>query len=120
MFGHKTIILDQYSTSLLFLFYHSFIILEYIMKNTGTVCIQVTNRSLPQEQLPWLRSTSRESSPRENGGRVRLQRQCYNCGKGENLATKTDKKEARKIIFIQTANISNSTFFIFTNICYFY
>ena len=45
------------------------------------------------------------------------QRQCYNCGKSRHLAnvcpskykvaTKTDKKEERKII--QTANISYST-----------
>ena len=46
------------------------------------------------------------------------QRQCYNCGKSGHLAnvcpskykvaTKTDKKEERKII--QTANISYSTY----------
>ena len=54
------------------------------------------------------------------------QRQCYNCGTSGQLAnvcpskykvaTKTDKKEERKII--QTANISYSTLFLLT--CYFY
>ena len=47
------------------------------------------------------------------------QRQCYNCGKSGHLAnvcpskykvaTKTDKKEGREIIFIQTTDISYST-----------
>ena len=52
------------------------------MENTGTVCTQVADRSIPQVQLPWSRSTSRERSPRESGGREQPphQRQSYNCG----------------------------------------
>ena len=74
------------------------------MENTGTVCTQVADcnnhgRRQPQENVLLGRM----------GEGCGHQRQCYNCGKSGHLATKTDKKEARKIIFIQTANISNST-----------
>ena len=89
------------------------------MEKTGTVCTQVADRSLPQEQLPWSRSTSRVHSPQENGRRDGHQRQCYNCGKSGHLAnvcpskykvaTKTDKKEERNLISI-----------IFLLTCYFY
>ena len=46
------------------------------MENTGTVCTHVADPSprlpppdsLPQEQWPWSRSTSRDRSPREKMG----------------------------------------------------
>ena len=41
------------------------------MENTVTVCTPVADRSLPQEQLPWSRSTSRESSPLEKGAAIK-------------------------------------------------
>ena len=37
------------------------------------------------------------------------------CASKYKIARKTDKKEERNLMFIQTANISNSTFFSFTN-----
>ena len=40
------LVLKQYS-NIYFCNYHSFIILENIMENTGTVCTQVADRSLP-------------------------------------------------------------------------
>ena len=88
------------------------------MENTGNVCTQVADclylpssnyhgRGQPQENVLLKRME-------EGSGH---QRQCYNCGKSGHLAnvcpskykvaTKTDKKEERKII--QTANISYST-----------
>ena len=87
------------------------------MENTGTVCTQVADCSL-------LRSNNHgRDQPQENVLLWRMgegsghQRQCYNCGKSGHLAnvcpskykvaTKTDKKEERKIIL--TANISYST-----------
>ena len=97
--------------------YHSFIILENIMENTGTVCTQVADCSLPRS------NNHGRGQPQENVLLGRMgewsghQRQCYNCGKSGHLAnvcpskykvaTKTDKKEERKSI--QSANISYST-----------
>ena len=97
--------------------YHSSIILENIIENTGTVCTQVADCSLPGS------NNHGRGQPQENVLLGRMgeggghQRQCYNCGKSGHLAnvrpskykvaTTTDKKEERKII--QTANISYST-----------
>ena len=85
------------------------------MENTGNVCTQVADclylprsnnhdRGQPQENV--LLGRMGEGSGRK--------RQCYNCGKSGHLpnvcpskykvATKTDKKDERKII--QTADIS--------------
>ena len=94
------------------------------MENIGTVCTQVVDFFLPRS------NNHGRGQPQENVLLGRMgegsdhQRQCYNCGKSGQLAnvcpskykvaTKTDKKEERKII--QTANISYSTFYvIFTN-----
>ena len=87
------------------------------MESTGTVCTQVAECSLARG------NNHGRGQPQDNVllGRVGEggghQRQCYNCGKSGHLAnvcpskhkfaTKTDKKEERKII--QTANISYST-----------
>ena len=67
--------------------YHSFIILENIMENTGTVCTQVADCSL-------LRSNNHgRGQPQENVLLGRMgegsghQRQCYNCGKSRYLAS---------------------------------
>ena len=88
------------------------------MENTGNVCTQVAGCLY----LPWSNNHGR-GQPQENvllgrmGEESGHQRQCYNCGKRGHLAnvcpskykvaTKTDKKEERKII--QTADISYST-----------
>ena len=115
-FLNLCLVLKQCS-NIYFCNYHSFIILENIMENTGTICTQVAGRSLPRS------NNHGRGHPQENvllgrmGERSGHQRQCYNCGKSGHLANvcpskykvakKTDIKEERKII--QTANISNST-----------
>ena len=112
-FLNLCLVLKQYS-NIFFCNYHSFIILENIMENTGTVCTQVADCSLPRS------NNHGRGQPQENVLLGRMgegsghQRKCYNCGKSGYLAnvcpkvaTKTDKKEERKII--QTANISYST-----------
>ena len=87
------------------------------MENTGTVCTQVADGSLPRS------NNHGRAQPQENvllgrmGEASGHQRQYYNCRKSGHLAnvcpskykvaTNTDKKEERKII--QTANISYST-----------
>ena len=87
------------------------------MENTVTVCTQVADCFLPRS------NNHGRGQPQENVLLGRMgegsghQRQCYNCGKRGHLAnvcpskykvaTKTDKKEERKMI--QTANISYST-----------
>ena len=87
------------------------------MENTGTVCTQVADRPLSRS------NNHGRGQPQENDLLGRMgegsghQRQCYNCEKSGHLAnvchskykvaTKTDKKEERKMI--QTANISYST-----------
>ena len=87
------------------------------MENTGTVCRQVADCSLPRS------NKHDRGQPQENVllGRMEEgsghQRQCYNCGKSGPLANvfpskykvarKTDKKEERKMV--QTGNTSYST-----------
>ena len=89
------------------------------MEHTGTVCTQVEDHSLPSS------NNHGRGQPQENillgrmGEGSGHQRQCYDCGNCGHLAnvcpykykvaTKTDKKEKRKMIFIQTANIPNLT-----------
>ena len=99
----------------------------YLIKyngHTGTVCTLVADCSLPRI------NNHGRGQPQESVLHGRMgegsghQRQCYNCGKSGHsvnvcpskykVATKTDKKEERKII--PTANISYSTL----NLFYFY
>ena len=97
--------------------YRSFIILENIMENTRTACTQVADRSLPRSNNLGRGQPQDNVLLRRMGEGSGHQRQCYNCGKSGHLAnvrpskdkvaTKTDKKEERKMI--QTANISYST-----------
>ena len=80
------------------------------MENTGTVCTQVTDYSIPRS------NNHGRGQPQENVLLGRMgegsghQRQCYNYGKSGHLAnvcpTKSNKKEEREIIL--TANISYS------------
>ena len=87
------------------------------MQNTGTVCTQVADCSHPRSNNHGRGQSQENVLRRRMGEWSGHQRQCYNCGKSVNLAnvcpskykvaTKTDKKEERKII--QSANISNST-----------
>ena len=84
-----------------------------MMENTGTVCTQMADPSPGAITMVEV-NLKRTFSSGEGSGH---QRQCYDCGKSGHLAkvcpskykvaTKTDKKEERKII--QTANISYST-----------
>ena len=78
------------------------------MQNTGTVCTQVADRSLPRS------NNHGRGQPQVNVPLWRMgegsghQSQCFNCGKSGHLAnvcpskcrvaTKTDKKEERKIM----------------------
>ena len=103
-FLNLCLVLKQYS-NIYFCNYHSFIILENIMENTGTVCIQVAHCSLPRS------NNHGRGQPQENVLLGRMgegnghQRQCYNCGKSGYLAnvcpskykvaTKTDTKEEK-------------------------
>ena len=84
------------------------------MENTGTGCTQMADCSLPRSNNHGRGQPQNVLLGRMGEG---SQRQCYNCGKIGHLAnvfpskykvaTKTDKKEERKMI--QTANISYST-----------
>ena len=89
------------------------------MENTGTVCTQVADCSLPRSNNHGRGQPQENVRLRRMGEGSGHQRQCYNCGKSGhlanvcpskyNIATKMDKKEERKMI--QTANISFFFFF---------
>ena len=97
--------------------YHSFIILENIMENTGTVCTQVADCSLSRSNNHGRGQPQENVLLRRMGEGSGHQRQWYNCGTSGHLAnvchskykvaTKTDKKDEREVI--QTADISYST-----------
>ena len=76
------------------------------MENTGTVCTQVANCSLPRN------NNHGRGQPQENVLLGRMgegsghQRQCYNCGKSGHLANACPSENGSEII--QTANISYS------------
>ena len=115
---------EQYSTSLFLLLSFIYYFRQYNGKHRN--CLYTGGRPLPS---PWSNKHGRGQT-QENVLLGRMgegsghQRQCYNCGKSGHLAnvcpfkynvtTKTDKKRKgerereREVIFIQTANISNS------------
>ena len=80
-FLNLCLVLKHYS-NIYFCNYHSFIILENIMENTGTVCTQVADCSLPRS------NNHGRGQPQENVllGEWEKGGQCYNCGKSGHLA----------------------------------
>ena len=126
------ITLEQYSTSLLLYFcdYHSFIILENIMENTGTVCTQVAGRSLPPGAITMVEvNLKRTFSPGEweKGAAIKdtviivekvgLWPMCALLN--VKLQQKRTKRKRETLYFIFT-NICLLTYVIFTNMCYIY
>ena len=100
------------------------------MENTETGCTQVADWSLSRSNNHGRGQPQENVLLRRMGEGSGHQRQCYNCGKSGHLAnvcpskykvaTKTDKKEERKII--QIANISDLTLYsiLFLPTCYLY
>ena len=78
-FLNLCLVLKQYP-NIYFCNYHSFIILENIMENTGTVCTHVADCSLPRS------NNHGRGQPQDNVLLGRMgegsghQRQCYNYG----------------------------------------
>ena len=66
--------------------YHSFIILENIMENTGTVCTQVADCSLPRSNNHGRGQHQENVLLGRMGEGSGHQRQCDNCGKSGHLA----------------------------------
>ena len=116
------LVLKQYS-NIYFCNYHSFIILENIMENTGTVHRWQTAPS-PGAITTVEVNLKRTFSSGEWEKRVAI-KDCYNCGKSGHLAdvcpskykvaTKTDKKDERNYTNCYHLLFNLIIYFIFAN-----